>query len=312
MGINIYRNNEGRFEVKPNVSVIIPVYNGEKTVERAIRSCLNQTYQSLEVLAIDNGSVDQSVQIIENLCKADKRVKLVKLTKKGRSNARNVGLDQANGEFIQFLDADDELLPHKIKTAVNFLESHADCFAYGTGIEYMTNKGSIKRIPDTSNDIELMIHNIFPINTLIFRKNPIRFDRTIDFDEDWLYWVDLFKNNMSGVTMTSEIGARVHVTGENTMNDTSRMLYYEILIRGIIRQKYPISSGMLLKTDVKKMLMLNSLVHLGKITNNQYDEATKYFMRLNKVAKVLFMIPIVRQKTDQGVNGILEKQTYQG
>lgn len=298
--------------MEPNVSIIIPVYNGEKTVERAIRSCLNQTYQSLEVLVVDNGSVDQSTQIIENLSRVDKRVKLVKLTKKGRSNARNVGLNQTKGKFIQFLDADDELLPHKIEAAVNFLEAHAACFAYGTGIEYVTNKGSIIRIPDTSNNIELLIHNIFPINTLVFRKNPIRFDRMIEFDEDWLYWVELFKDNMLGVTMTPEIGARVHVTGENTMNDTSRMLYYEILIRGIIRQKYPISNGILLKTDVKKMLMLNSLAHFGNITNSQYDEAAKYFMNLNKVAKVLYTIPIIRKKTNQGVNGILEKQTYQG
>lgn len=300
------------FKLKPNVSIIIPVYNGEKTIERAIQSCLMQTYQSLEVVVIDNGSIDQSVRIIESLNRVDKRVRLIELTQKGRSNARNIGLDQANGDFIQFLDADDELLPHKIETAVKFLKEHADYFAYGTGIEYVTNMGRISRIPDTSNNIELMIHNIFPINSLVFRKNSIRFDRMIEFDEDWLYWVDLFKDNMTSVAMTSNIGARVYVTGENTMNDTARMLYYEILVRGIVREKYPLSDWTLLKTDIKKMLMLNSLVHSGKITNNQYSEAAKYFLSLNIMAKMLLTIPTIRQKIDRHVNVILDKRTYQG
>jgi glycosyltransferase involved in cell wall biosynthesis len=89
------------------VSVIIPVYNAEKYINQCIESLINQTLQECEFIFINDGSKDESQQIIENYQKLDVRIKLINQENQGVSIARNVGLRIAKGEYIGFVDADD-------------------------------------------------------------------------------------------------------------------------------------------------------------------------------------------------------------
>lgn len=89
------------------ISVIIPCYNCEKTVDRCISSVLNQTYTNIEVFAIDDGSVDRTLERLENLQKKDARIKVIHQENEGPSAARNVGLLNAQGDYIAFVDSDD-------------------------------------------------------------------------------------------------------------------------------------------------------------------------------------------------------------
>ena len=91
------------------ISVIIPIYNAEKTLKRLIDNLLMQTYSELEVLLIDDGSADNTGQICEEIVEKDKRFRYFHQDNSGVSTARNLGLEQANGEFIAFLDADDSI-----------------------------------------------------------------------------------------------------------------------------------------------------------------------------------------------------------
>lgn len=92
------------------ISVIIPLYNKEKTILRCLNSVLGQTYKEFEVIVVDDGSVDNGVSIIENSI-SDKRVKIIKQKNGGVSKARNTGAKAANGNWLVFLDADDYWLP---------------------------------------------------------------------------------------------------------------------------------------------------------------------------------------------------------
>lgn len=92
------------------ISVIIPLYNKEKTILRCLNSVLGQTYKEFEVIIVDDGSVDNGVSIIENSI-SDKRVKIIKQKNGGVSKARNTGAKAANGNWLVFLDADDYWLP---------------------------------------------------------------------------------------------------------------------------------------------------------------------------------------------------------
>src|SRR5687768_4945424 len=96
---------------QPLVSVVIPCYNSAAWIRDAIGSCLAQTYQPLDIVVVNDGSTDNSVQIIEEY---GQRVRLVSIANGGLSAARNFGMSVARGEYIQFLDADDYLLPEKI------------------------------------------------------------------------------------------------------------------------------------------------------------------------------------------------------
>lgn len=97
-------------EEKPLVSVIVPCYNAERTLRRCLDSILNQTYENLEVLVIDDGSVDESRAILQYYEKKDERIRFIASSHQGVSHARNMGLWQAGGKYLQFVDADDYLL----------------------------------------------------------------------------------------------------------------------------------------------------------------------------------------------------------
>ncbi len=110
----------------PIVSVIIPCKNAEQWLAETIRSCLSQTWQPLEIIVIDNGSTDRSLEIANSFKSSGVRV--LECEKPGAAAARNVGLQAASGEYIQFLDADDILAPTKIEIQVQRL-SGDDPFA---------------------------------------------------------------------------------------------------------------------------------------------------------------------------------------
>ena len=89
------------------ISVIVPVYNSKKELNKCIESISNQTYKNLEIICIDDGSTDGSGHILDALAQNDERIKVVHKTNKGESNARNIGLKMATGEYIAFCDCDD-------------------------------------------------------------------------------------------------------------------------------------------------------------------------------------------------------------
>jgi len=105
----------------PLISIIIPVFNGSKHLAEAIQSALNQTWQYKEIIIVDDGSVDDSLQIAESF--KSEIVKVFTQKNKGASAARNAGLTQAKGDYIQFLDADDLLSPDKIEAQISCLNS---------------------------------------------------------------------------------------------------------------------------------------------------------------------------------------------
>ena len=91
----------------PDISVIVPVYNARKTLSRCVESLLAQTYPDFEILLVDDGSTDASLEICRNFADSDPRVKVFSKPNGGVSSARNLGLDSARGKYIAFCDSDD-------------------------------------------------------------------------------------------------------------------------------------------------------------------------------------------------------------
>lgn len=89
------------------ISVIIPMWNVEKYIGKAIKSIQKQTVKDIEIICIDDGSIDNTVQVVESFMKNDNRIKLLRIEHSGVSIARNTGLNEATGEYIFFLDSDD-------------------------------------------------------------------------------------------------------------------------------------------------------------------------------------------------------------
>src|SRR3954447_12953483 len=107
----------------PLVSIIIPCHNAERWVGQAIESALNQNYSNYEVIVIDDGSTDRSLDVIKLF---DQRITRLSTANRGPSSARNAGLDIARGEWVQFLDADDLLHPQKVDFSLKSCRACAD------------------------------------------------------------------------------------------------------------------------------------------------------------------------------------------
>lgn len=99
------------------VSIIIPVYKVESFLPQCIESAINQTYQNIEIILVDDGSPDTCGEICDRYCDIDSRIKVIHQANKGLSGARNTGMQKATGEFIFHLDGDD----HLPKDAINSL-----------------------------------------------------------------------------------------------------------------------------------------------------------------------------------------------
>lgn len=125
------------------VSIIIPVYNSEKYIQRCINSIINQSYKNIEIIVIDDGSSDSSVDIISNyLCK-DSRIKLYSQKNSGPSVARNYGLSMASGKYITFCDSDDYLEYNYIEQLTKSIEE-LDVDIVASGYIDISKYGTIK------------------------------------------------------------------------------------------------------------------------------------------------------------------------
>ena len=96
------------------VSIILPVYNGAEVAGRAIESVLLQTYQNIELVIIDDGSTDESLSMCQKYANKYSFIHIYSIKNQGVSNARNYGIEVANGKYLMFLDVDDELVPETV------------------------------------------------------------------------------------------------------------------------------------------------------------------------------------------------------
>ena len=110
----------------PRVSVILPVYNDAEFLEDAVRSILEQTYDSLELIAIDDGSTDNSSEILQFFGKSDSRMRIFRQANRGLGATLNRGIGIANGELIARQDADDRSHVERLTTQVTLLDAHPE------------------------------------------------------------------------------------------------------------------------------------------------------------------------------------------
>lgn len=165
------------------VSVIIPCFNAEKWLREAIDSVLGQTYSNIEIIVIDDGSLDRSLEIIKSY---GNKVIWRTGNNQGANKARNLGFTLAQGDYIQYLDADDYLLPHKIAQQVQVLQTNSADFVYSDWrYQHHLNNGQVYldevRICGTKSDFLASLL----ANDRWSNLAPILFTRSIVNDVTW-------------------------------------------------------------------------------------------------------------------------------
>ena len=169
------------------VSVIIPTHNREQTIKRSILSVLNQSYNNIEVILVDDGSNDNTVNVIHSI--NDSRVRVIVLdSNNGACRARNIGVANSRGEWIAFQDSDDEWLPEKIEKQLSFMESGNYDFSFCQGYLILLNGQRIKSPKDSYGTMAdrnwyHVLMTDFPVSTQKFmcRRKVLK---KIGFDEE--------------------------------------------------------------------------------------------------------------------------------
>lgn len=197
--------------MKPTVSVIIPCYNQAYFLTDAINSLKRQTLENWECIIINDGSTDDTATIAETLARNDQRIRVINQTNKGLSGARNTGLNLSKGVFLQFLDADDLLESDKLRSQVDFLNTHSEIdIVFGDARYFTTENPNLREygfpehqltdpwiftLSQKQGDLlgKLINQCLFAVNCPLIKRSVFEsvglWNESLQGLEDWEFWI---------------------------------------------------------------------------------------------------------------------------
>lgn len=181
------------------VSVVIPAYNNADLTVKTIESVLNQTYENIEIIVVDDGSTDNTKYKLKIFCDS---IHYIYKNNGGASSARNVGIKQATGEYVALLDCDDIFYPEKIMKSVECLENNPDCGFVHTRVNYIDGEDNIISASRelgrlaSGRILRHLLYKRFILNsTVVVKKECLLeagyFDEKIFIPADWDMWLRL-------------------------------------------------------------------------------------------------------------------------
>lgn len=271
------------------ISVIVPAFNVEKYIEQCITSILSQTYRNLELLIINDGSTDQTKFICENYERKDKRLKLISVKNNGVSSARNIGLKEAKGDYIFFVDSDDWIEPETLMDMKTSLEkSEFDCVMCSYNSYKNNNKIKSNHITNNSN---MVYTQKSIINAMCYMNNPYE-----NFDLG-VIWGALYKKELINKIQFNEnisIGEDFEFKYKVLLNSNSVMCtetqYYNYRLHS-----QSAMHGAFNEKKIKSFIELEDFFN-SKFVISEYKEAVR--VRVTNIAIVLLlMIPFNKKYT---------------
>ena len=181
------------------ISIVMPSFNVGGMIIESINSVLNQTYNKWELLIIDDFSSDNTLSFVEEFAKQDFRIRYFSTNQNtgSPSQPRNIGIEQAKGDYIAFLDSDDIWLPNKLEEQLTFMQKHGYDFVY-SNYEKMSWDGKreqrIVKVKESASYKDILKTNEIPCLTVLLSRellNDVRFKSVPD--EDCVCWLDILK-----------------------------------------------------------------------------------------------------------------------
>lgn len=267
------------------VSIIIPCYNAEKYISETLKSVFSQTFGDYEVLLIDDGSTDDSLQLVRE--QYGEKVRIFTQKNKRVAAARNVGLAQSAGEYLSFLDADDIWLPEKLELQTEFLDANKGVdLVYSDTYEFNDLKGIFpktwlqKRKHFTGSVFkEIFIANFIPTSTVMLRKSCLEdsgyFDEDLLGCEDGNLWMRIALNHEIGCLEKPLAKYRINPVGISHRHveiNKSRIKSHERILK-----TFPDRVALFHKEAKNKMAYLNFEVAKYAIIERRTDISTIFY-----------------------------------
>lgn len=228
------------------VSIITPCYNAAPYIQRTITSVQAQTISDWEMIIVDDGSTDNSVSIVQAIAAKDSRIRIIQKPNGGTASARNKGLECAQGEYIQFLDADDEVAADKFEKQIAIMEAmHLDV-SY-TDYRNFNADGSMEEIQGLEESLFHLllgwgVWGTLPMHCYLYahkfiQSNKLAFSTTIHEREDWDWHIKVFtahpktkrlKDYCGALYFKSPTGKTSDGNVQKVYRGTCRFLYYRI------------------------------------------------------------------------------------
>lgn len=277
------------------ISVIVPVYNVEKYLDRCVQSILHQTYQDFELILVDDGSTDKSGEMCNQYAKQDKRVRVIHQENRGLSGARNAGLEKCNGNYITFIDSDDEIDPITFETITRFqLQKNYDLTIYGhcsITEDQLPTPVNTKRFDSCELDRQGLWEEVFgrlnnsSCNKLYKREviGQLRFPIGIIHGEDLIFNLQYISECSSTIMIDAPFYCYRQRAQSITNSGFNEKKFYEIAAKDkaleIVRKNCPEQEKNGLKYCFRaRMNVCRSMVRSHKDTEfkEQYKECKKY------------------------------------
>lgn len=219
----------------PRVSVIMPAYNAERFIARAIESVLSQTFPDWELIVVDDGSTDGTAEVLADL--TDPRIRMIRQANGGEAVARNRGLDAVTGEYVAFLDADDLYLPNALADMVQYLNTHPEVAVLLSDGYFCDEHGKpLMRLsehrpgPYTGDILEPLVLSASVISGIIctmsrrttIERSGVRFDPALVIGPDWDFWIQLARHAQFGYLDRLTCMYRMHQTNITTAAGAQR------------------------------------------------------------------------------------------
>ena len=214
------------------ISVIIPVYNREKVIEKAVNSVLKQTFQDFEIIIINDASKDNTAKVLDQLAKQDKRIKII--TNKENKMvfaSRNSGMKIAKGKYIAFLDCDDEYYPTKLQKQLDYLKEHPDIDFVYTQYYVINLNTKEKKLVKPSH--ERLLQDVeFALSSVLFSKKVVdtigMYDVSFIHDE-WAFWLRIAENFKMGCV--NEPLLKYYIQGTNLSLTRPNRIRFELKVQ---------------------------------------------------------------------------------
>ena len=225
--------------INPLISVIMPTYNNGKYIKQAIESIYAQNYDNIEIIVVDDGSTDNTKEILKEY----KNIKYFYIRHKGIPFARNLAIENSNGEYIAFCDSDDYWLPEKINTQIQYFKEHPDCEIVFTKYENFFERKELKICKKAVLEKELEKADKKYLPSALIKKSIFKlygnFDEKFQTGEDteFIYRISENGTNVSHFVDTIFYIRRLHGNNITLIKNTKYSNYIMNLLRKRILNK---------------------------------------------------------------------------
>ncbi|MFX1394814.1 MAG: glycosyltransferase family 2 protein [Promethearchaeota archaeon] len=279
------------------VSVITPTHNRANIIKEAINSVLNQTYKNFEYIIVDNGSTDNTEEIVRSF--KDERIKYIWQENSGSpAGSRNTGMMAATGYYIAFCDSDDLWLPQKLEKQIEIFEKYDDLLLVATNAIFYPEKFKLfKNVLSISKNKKITFRNILKRNNIIISTILMKrivvdilglMDENPHIWEDYDYWLRLLKYKNKSVLIMSDKLAKFRITGPHYFWGKSFLEYYKKVKYSLnkhvsydqkyIKKRIREEIFKLKYNEMKKFLLQKSLFCFLKEKNIKFKDKISYLI----------------------------------